>query len=257
MSSSEIKINPAAIANRMAIAAAEAAPETIEDKFKANNDSWVKLIPRLSKLVKVVKDNKLEVIFDEKPEFPGLIHVMIYEAITYKLHKELMIDPCVIYGDCYRLITMDNELGDIRKETYVPLHIENLITKAVTEGLGRDDRKKINEKLPRAITDYRDLYCLIDKVDLRDTEMDYASWRQLIINISNVLKDKSVPLCRLRVDKVESPTKFKLVCDTDVLSAYNTPIFMEPTHIEAATRKFWVDYDAEKYPDKFVVGYFS
>jgi len=211
------------------------------------------MIPKLARVTNLCNRLGYGVVYETTPVYPGLVQIRLIDKRTGRPHKVLMLDPKLIYGDQERIITQDNMSGDIRKECFIPIQ-ENLLNKVVKGSLNKDDRKKLNERLPRVMTDYRGSYHLLDRVDLRslaNTNIQFKEWRDLIINISNVLRDQNLPLCRYRLMDYKSPTQFKLYCDEGVLSAFKTPIFNEPSHIEAVCNRLWVDYDASKYPNPY------
>ena len=165
--------------------------------------------------------------------------------------KYLFIDPGFIYGDTMRIISTDRKDGNLYKEVFLPRSKKNDIVKLVTEGLTKEDRKRINTYLPRSI------YDVINKVDMKDCNIsNYLSWRYLAINISNVLRN--LPECRMRLIDVQANNMFKLICDDEVVNIYNNGIMDTDSHKDACENGLFVDYDPNKYGDKlYMVGYKS
>jgi hypothetical protein len=123
-----------------------------------------------------------------------------------------------------------------------------------------EDKKKNNEQLPRCMTDFREKYTFIDRIDMKDLQtlskkpdgrsISFNEWKKLVINISNVLRNqKDIPICRFRLSEYTNCNKFKMICDDKVQITYATDLIYQPSQQAAMNSMFWVDYDSEQYKD--------
>ena len=217
-----------------------------------NNKAWEARIPKLDRFTKLVHKLGFSVIYQAMEGYPGLVLASIINKETGIVFNLLMIDPCIIYGDTLRVCSLKNADGDIRKEISIAISQENVLEKLITGTMTDQERKAILETLPRAITDFRTGYCLLDRLDLRnikpvDKNLNFMTWRSIVTKASTILRN--VPMSRFRIVNAESKDKFEMHCDTNVLCAYPTTIFNEPSHIELASHGLVILYDAEAYKD--------
>lgn len=227
--------------------------DPVKDQYIHNNKGWEKIIPGLNAFTRLIHKAGYSVQYQQAINYPGLIYTEIIDQKMNDgyggIHKIVLIDPGLIYGDTIRMILLERNDCDITKEIYLSKSQPDLVIKALQTGLDKDDKKKINEALPRSI------YDVINRVDMRGLNgkcRNFFEWRSLVTNISKVLVN--MPICRFRIMDVESKDKFKLICDEKVLSSFYTNIFTEESHIKYATMKLWVDFDKEKYEKYYIVG---
>lgn len=239
------KINPAVVASILSDAnriTVDTLPKFIED----NNTQWSN-IPRLSKFTSYVKEAGKSVIYGADAEYLGLIKAQIIND-QGDILRELRIDPCVMYGDTMRIITTDNIKGDIRRETFIPISNKEIVTAAINGPLNKTQRKTIVEALPRCLGDFRTKYSYLDKVDMRGVTtpgsdivgLPFDEWKQLVCNISNILKQPKFPICRMRVSEYKNPDNFQLVCDSKVLCTYLSGILQESSNVDALNKNFFI-----------------
>ena len=227
----------------------------VNDRYTDYNAQWEKAYPGLDKFTKIVHSTGYSVVYAAANNFPGLILTQIVDMSMNQgqggVKKYLFIDPGFIYGDTMRIISTDRPDGNLYREVYLSRNNKKDIIKLITTGLEKEDRKRINESLPRSI------FNVIDHVDMKECNIsNFFSWKYLIINISNVLKN--IPNCRMRLIDVKANNKFKLICDDKVISIYDNGIMDTDTHRDALENGLYVEYDPEKYGDKlYVVGYTS
>ena len=227
----------------------------VNDQYTDYNAQWEKAYPGLDKFTKIVHSTGYSVVYAAANNFPGLILTQIVDMSMNQgqggVKKYLFIDPGFIYGDTMRIISTDRPDGNLYREIYLSRNNKKDIVKLITTGLTKEDRKRINESLPRSI------FNVIDHVDMKECNIsNFFSWKYLIINISNVLKN--IPNCRMRLIDVKANNKFKLICDDKVISIYDNGIMDTDTHRDALENGLYVEYDPEKYGDKlYVVGYTS
>ena len=227
----------------------------VNDQYTDYNAQWEKAYPGLDKFTKIVHSTGYSVVYAAANNFPGLILTQIVDMSMNQgqggVKKYLFIDPGFIYGDTMRIISTDRPDGNLYREVYLSRNNKKDIVKLITTGLTKEDRKRINESLPRSI------FNVIDHVDMKECNIsNFFSWKYLIINISNVLKN--LPNCRMRLIEVEANNKFKLICDDKVMSVYDNGIMDTDSHRDALENGLYVDYDPEKYGDKlYMVGYIS
>lgn len=245
--SSGNKINPAIVASVLSNQD-RITKETLPEFIKANNKQWSN-IPRLSKFTSYVKEAGKAVIYGLDAEYPGLIKAQIVNQNGDVL-RELRLDPCVMYGDTLRVVTTDNAKMDIRRETFIPISNKEIVIAAINGPLTRDQRKSIVDALPRCLGDFRTKYSFLDKVDMRGISapgkedidgLKFEDWRALVTNISNILKNKSIPVCRMRVSEYKDPDNFQLFCDEKVLCSFPTLLLNEPSNICAIQSKFFIN----------------
>lgn len=227
----------------------------VNDQYTDYNTQWEKAYPGLDKFTKIVHSTGYSVVYAAANNFPGLILTQIVDMSMNQgqggVKKYLFIDPGFIYGDTMRIISTDRPDGNLYREVYLSRNNKKDIIKLITTGLTKEDRKRINESLPRSI------FNVIDHVDMKECNIsNFFSWKYLIINISNVLKN--IPNCRMRLIEVEANNKFKLICDDKIISIYDNGIMDTDSHRDALENGLYVEYDPEKYGDKlYMVGYTS
>ena len=227
----------------------------VNDQYTDYNAQWEKAYPGLDKFTKIVHSTGYSVVYAAANNFPGLILTQIVDMSMNQgqggVKKYLFIDPGFIYGDTMRIISTDRPDGNLYREVYLSRNNKKDIVKLITTGLTKEDRKRINESLPRSI------FNVIDHVDMKECNIsNFFSWKYLIINISNVLKNISD--CRMRLIDVEANNKFKLICDDKVINIYDNGIMDTDSHRDALENGLYVEYNPEKYGDKlYVVGYRS
>ena len=136
---------------------------------------------------------------------------------------------------------------------FIPVENKVLLQKLIKNDITADDRKAFNEKLPRCLNDFRQEYAFLDRVDLSNVntflgkELSFGEWKGLVINISKVLMDKELPVCRYRVADVKAPDSFKLICDSNVYCVYENKLTETDSHKAASDKMFAVVYDAKQY----------
>lgn len=257
-------INPAVIASVMS-EKDNINAMNLGDVVKANNEQWSE-IPRLSKFTSYVQEAGKNVLYTMDKELLGLIDVKIIDN-DGNITRELHIDPCLMYGDTLRVITTDNAKGDIRRETFIPISNKEIVMAAINGPLTKDQRKTIVSALPRCLGDFRTKYSFLDKVDMRGIAdpkksdiigLAFEDWRSLVTNISNILKTKGFPVCRVRVSEYRDPDNFQLICDDKVYSTYPTAILTEPSNMSAVQNRFFInatsDPVAKNLPNSYYTG---
>lgn len=241
------KINPAVVASVLSNQD-RVTPESLPDFIKANNEQWAN-IPRLSKFTSYVKEAGKMVIYGLDAEYPGLIKAQVVD-LNGDVLRELRLDPCVMYGDTLRVVTTDNAKMDIRRETFIPISNKEIVMAAINGPLTKEQRKTIVDALPRCLGDFRTKYSFLDKIDMRGISapgkedidgLKFEDWRALVTNISNILKDKRLPVCRMRVSEYKDPDNFQLTCDEKVLCSFPTLLLNEPSNIAAIQNHFFVN----------------
>ena len=231
-------------------------PKFIED----NNKQW-ESIPRLSRFTEMVNNMGKKVLYAPDNEYLGLIDAKVIDD-NGDIHRELRIDPCIIYGDTLRVVTTDHPRGDIRLETFVPIS-DNKRVKQIIEGpLTKDQRRAIIEPIPCCLY-VRQKYHFLDRIDLRGISapgtntigLPFNDWRKMVTNISNIIKDPNFPICRMRVSEYKDPDNFQLVCDDKVLCAWPTDILSMPSNLKAMSEGFFVNATSDS-TKKGTQGYF-
>ena len=235
-------------------------PDEPNQELKQNNIDTEAFIPKLNKFTDLARKNGYSVMYGSRPNFPRMVLALLINRKDPNLKRVLLIDPCTIYGDTLRVVninSLDNE--DLKRDAFVAISQKEAVEKMINGTFDKEDRKKNNEQLPRVLNDYRDKYHFIDRVDLSSLQelskkpdgksISFNEWKKLVINISNILKDSSIPVCRFRLCEYNSCNKFKLICDDAVQLFHASTIYSEPSQIEAFNQRFWVDYDPEKHGD--------
>ena len=231
-------------------------PKFIED----NNKQW-ESIPRLSRFTEIVNNMGKKVLYAPDNEYLGLIDAKVIDD-NGDIHRELRIDPCIIYGDTLRVVTTDHPRGDIRLETFVPISDDKRVKQIIEGPLTKDQRRAIIEPIPCCIY-VRQKYHFLDRIDLRGISapgtntigLPFNDWRKMVTNISNIIKDPNFPICRMRVSEFKDPDNFQLVCDDKVLCAWPTDILSMPSNLKAMSEGFFVNATSDS-TKKGTQGYF-
>ena len=227
-----------------------------------NNRDTEQFIPKLNRFTDLARKNGYSVFYGSKPTvFPGMAIAILINRENSEEKRVLLLDPCLVYGDTLRVININNNLQnvDLKRCAFVAISQKEAVEKLIKGTFDKEDRKKNNEQLPRVLNDFRDPYHFIDRVDLSNLQeitkkpdgksISFNEWKKLVINISNILKNSSIPVCRFRVCEYINCNKFKLICDDQVKIFHISNINHEPSQAQAFAQKFWVDYDPEKYGD--------
>lgn len=257
-------INPAVVASVMS-EKNNINAMNLGDVVKANNEQWSQ-IPRLSKFTSYVQEAGKNVLYAMDKELLGMIDANIIDN-DGNIIRELHIDPCLMYGDTLRIVTTDNAKGDIRRETFIPISNKEIVMAAINGPLTKDQRKSIVSALPRCLGDFRTKYSFLDKVDMRGITdpkksdiigLAFEDWRALVTNISNILKTKGFPVCRVRVSEYRDPDNFQLTCDDKVYATYPTAILTEPSNVSAVQNHFFInatsDHTKKDLPNSYYTG---
>lgn len=231
-------------------------PKFIED----NNKQW-ESIPRLSRFTEMVNNMGKKVLYAPDNEYLGLIEAKVIDD-NGDIHRELRIDPCIIYGDTLRVVTTDHPRGDIRLETFVPISDDKRVKQIIEGPLTKDQRRAIIEPIPSCLY-VRQKYHFLDRIDLRGIStpdsnvvgLPFNDWRKLVTNISNIIKDPNFSICRMRVSEYKDPDNFQLVCDDKVLCAWPTEILSLPSNLKAMSEGFFVNATSDS-TKKGTQGYF-
>lgn len=231
-------------------------PKFIED----NNKQW-ESIPRLSRFTEMVNNMGKKVLYAPDNEYLGLIDAKVIDD-NGDIHRELRIDPCIIYGDTLRVVTTDHPRGDIRLETFVPISDDKRVKQIIEGPLTKDQRRAIIEPIPCCLY-VRQKYHFLDRIDLRGISapgtntigLPFNDWRKMVTNISNIIKDPNFPICRMRVSEFKDPDNFQLVCDDKVLCAWPTDILSMPSNLKAMSEGFFVNATSDS-TKKGTQGYF-
>ena len=231
-------------------------PKFIED----NNKQW-ESIPRLSRFTEIVNNMGKKVLYAPDNEYLGLIDAKVIDD-NGDIHRELRIDPCIIYGDTLRVVTTDHPRGDIRLETFVPISDDKRVKQVIEGPLTKDQRRAIIEPIPCCLY-VRQKYHFLDRIDLRGISapgtntigLPFNDWRKMVTNISNIIKDPNFPICRMRVSEFKDPDNFQLVCDDKVLCAWPTDILSMPSNLKAMSEGFFVNATSDS-TKKGTQGYF-
>lgn len=219
------------------------------DVYAANNKMWEDAFPGLDAFTKLIHKAGYSVQYMRSDKFPELIYV---EVIDFTMNngqggvkKIFFVDPGLVYGDTMRLVTTDRSDCYILGETYLSKSQPDMIMKAVTTGLSKDDRKKINSNLPRFL---HNVLFYVDMRGLQGKMKNFMVWRSFMTNLTKVVRH--TPECRFRIMEVENKDKFKLICDKNVRAVTYLDIFNNPEHIRESSKGLVVEYDPEKYGDK-------
>ena len=234
-------------------------PEEPDVNISLNNESFERSVPKLNKFTNIARRKGYSVLYGMNASFPRLIQAVVINRETKVPERAMLIDPCVIYGDTLRVVSMTSKKLDIRKESFVAISQTAVIEKMINGSFGKEDRKKNFEQLPHCLNDFRDTYVFLDRIDLHDCQsmtmksdgktISFNEWKKLIINISNILKNENIPVCRFRLQEYVNCNNFKLICDERVDIFYKSNIANEPSQQKAKAEKFWVDYNPEQYGD--------
>lgn len=237
-------------------------PAEPDPTIDQNNINTEQIIPKLNKFTDLARKNGYSVYYGSKPEvFSDLAIAILINRKNPEEKRVLLLDPCLIYGDTLRVINVNNNLQnvDLKRCAFVAISQKEAVEKLIKGTFDKEDRKKNNEQLPRVLSDFRDTYHFIDRVDLSNLQeitkkpdgksISFNEWKKLVINISNILKNSNIPVCRFRVCEYTNCNKFKLICDDQVKIFHISNINHEPSQAQAYAQKFWVDYDPEKYGD--------
>lgn len=227
-----------------------------------NNRDTEQFIPKLNRFTDLARKNGYSVFYGSKPTvFPGMAIAILINRENSEEKRVLLLDPCLVYGDTLRVININNNLQnvDLKRCAFVAISQKEAVEKLIKGTFDKEDRKKNNEQLPRVLSDFRDTYHFIDRVDLSNLQeitkkpdgksISFNEWKKLVINISNILKNSNIPVCRFRVCEYTNCNKFKLICDDQVRIFHISNINHEPSQAQAYIQNFWVDYDPEKYGD--------
>jgi hypothetical protein len=222
--------------------------------YGMNNAYWETNIPKLNILTNICVKNGYSVLYNTSG-FPGIISADVVKGND--LVRQLLIDPQIVYGDTIRVIPCTNkENFDIRKEMFIPISNKALILKAIEGTITKEDRKKFFSDLPRVMSDYREKYHILDRVDFRCLTTDgkplnFFVWRSLVTNVSKVLASGKVTgSCRFRIVDMKDANHFRMVCDDKVLCAYPSAILNDPDALSAMEHGIWVDYNVDTYKGK-------
>ena len=219
--------------------------ENFDDYIKANNEDWGRF-SNYATFTKYVNEAGKKVFYIHDLELANITKAFILND-NGDIVRDLRIDNRVIYGDSFRIITMDNASYDIRKETFIPISNKEIVMAAINGPLTKEQRKTIMQALPRCLSDFRGKYTYLDKVDMSgigeisgEGKLTFNDWRTLVINISNILKAPNFPLCRVRISEFKDVDNFQLVCDDKVFCCWNNPIYNEPSNMIALQNRMFV-----------------
>ena len=208
-----------------------------------NNVAWENAFPMIKPFTNLIHRAGLFVGYAECANYPGLLVAVLYDN-TGESTGMLCIDPCLIYGDTYRIITIERNDANIFKEIYLAKSQPGLIMKLLTnKGLDKADKDLVQSKLPRAI------YDVLYHFDLRylgvkyEGKMNFLQWRSAVTNMSKLLAN--MPDIRLRILEFENSNHFKLVCDEKVLAVMNLPVLNSPDQYKYAGKRLTIEYNTE------------
>lgn len=221
------------------------------DDYVVNNKSFWEVYPKLEAFNKALSKEGFFSIYANREG--GLLTMTLVDMKTNVAERTLIVDPGIVYGDTVRVLTNTNKDKDLRKELYIPVS-SSLFKKLVHgEQITKEERQEQMKTLPRAISDFRNQYSFLDRVDMSElynVKITFKQWFNLVINISNVLINPDVPICRFKLHKYENPNKFMLyVDDEDIKNPLNSAIMNEDSHKNANVKAVAIDYDPAMYKD--------
>lgn len=221
------------------------------DDYVVNNKSYWEIYPKLEAFNKALSKEGFYGVFSDREG--GLLTMMVVDMKTNVLERTLIVDPGIVYGDTVRILTNTNKDKDLRKELYIP--VSSPLFKKILHGeeITKEERQEQMKTLPRAISDFRNQYSFLDRVDMSElfnVKITFKQWFSLVINISNVLINPNVPVCRFKLHKYENPNKFMLyVDDEDIKNPLNSKIMNEDSHKAANLNAVAINYDPVMYKD--------
>ena len=217
-----------------------------QNPYIMNNNMWHHHYPNVKPYTNLIHRAGYYVVYSASPMFPGIIVASLINKAN-EMAGLYMIDPGIVYGDTYRIVTTFRQDGNILKEAYIPKNQSDIILNMLQTGtLPKEDRDKLNNNLPRGI------YDVLEHVDLRmlgekfGGKMNFNSWRSMITNMTKIIPN--MPNCRFRVMEFNNPKDFKLVCDENVTSV-RAEAMQLPDQAENATKKLMVHYNPKEYGD--------
>lgn len=215
-----------------------------QNPYIVNNDMWHNTYPGIKPFTNMIHRAGYYVAYSGSPMFPGIIVANLIKDNT--MIGLYMIDPCIVYGDTYRLITPFRSDGNIIRESYIAKSQSDIIMRLLQNGsMAKEDKDKLNSSLPRGI------YDVLDHVDLRklgemfNGKMNFNTWRSAVTNMTKIIPN--MPNCRFRVMEFNNAKDFKLICDDQVLCVARSEIMETLEHKNNAAKRLVVHYNPKEY----------
>lgn len=244
-------------------------PEEKDPNIKINNESSEANVRNLYKFTDLCRKLGYSVIYSNNQYYPMLVQAFVFNrSNSDKDRRYIMIDPCVVYGDTLRIIHISDNHSGIRNGCFVAISQKQLVEKIIKGTFTKEDRKANNDQLPKVLSDYKDKYYFIDRIDLRNLQsitynketkrsISFRDWKGFIVNVSNIFKNPDIPVCRFRITNFKDIAHFKLICDDKVQIYYRSNLPNEESQIKAMASKFWISYDADNQDFQYIYGVMS
>lgn len=242
-------------------------PDEPDQNIRINNESSETNVRNLYRFTDLCRKLGYSVIYSNNQYYPMLVQAFVFNRSNSDGDRRyIMLDPCVIYGDTLRVIYVnpDSHTG-IRNGCFVAISQKQLVEKIINGTFTKEDRKANNDQLPKVLSDFKDKYIFIDRIDLRNLQeitfnketkrsISFRDWKGFIVNISNIFKNPDIPICRFRIAEFKDIAHFKLICDDKVQIYYRSNLPNEESQIKAMTSMFWVSYDADNQDFQYIYG---
>ena len=242
-------------------------PDEPDQNIRINNESSEANVRNLYRFTDLCRKLGYSVIYSNNQYYPMLVQAFVFNRSNSDGDRRyIMLDPCVIYGDTLRVIYVnpDSHTG-IRNGCFVAISQKQLVEKIINGTFTKEDRKANNDQLPKVLSDFKDKYIFIDRIDLRNLQeitfnketkrsISFRDWKGFIVNISNIFKNPDIPICRFRIAEFKDIAHFKLICDDKVQIYYRSNLPNEESQIKAMTSMFWVSYDADNQDFQYIYG---
>lgn len=244
-------------------------PDEPDQNIRINNESSEANVRNLYKFTDLCRKLGYSVIYSNNQYYPMLVQAFVFNrSNSDKDRRYIMIDPCVVYGDTLRIIHISDNHSGIRNGCFVAISQKQLVEKIIKGTFTKEDRKANNDQLPKVLSDYKDKYYFIDRIDLRNLQsitynketkrsISFRDWKGFIVNVSNIFKNPDIPVCRFRITNFKDIAHFKLICDDKVQIYYRSNLPNEESQIKAMASKFWISYDADNQDFQYIYGVMS
>lgn len=234
-------------------------PDEPDQNISFNNETFEAKVQNLYRFTNMCRKLGYSVVYSNNQYYPALVQAFIFNRSNYDGDRRYtLLDPCIIYGDTLRVIYI-NDTEFIRTGCFVAISQKELVEKIIKGTFTKEDRKVNNDQLPKVLNDFRDRYIFIDRIDFSNLQkitfnnetkrsISFRDWKGLVVNISNILRNPDIPICRFRIVEYKDISHFKLMADSNKVN-HQCTILNEESDILAKKSGFWVDYNPDAYPD--------
>lgn len=222
------------------------------DMYKQQNDAATAIYPDLIKLTRLLNNDGIYIIYMADPVNPGYVActAYIYENGMRRNLTNFFVDPRIVTGFMYRVVTFTRKDHNLYRETYIPITKQNegyILRYVKTGTLPVKDRMEIN-KTCKCLSD------VISKVDMSMMNryvVNRKEWEATMFTINNILRNKNLPKVRWRIGYWRSRNEFELAVDEYVRFQAWQPYTDEDMKLQDIYRKLGmrITYNPSVYED--------